>query len=250
LEQVLVNLLNNAAKYTDEGGQIWLSLEQEGAEAVVRVRDTGCGIAPELLPRIFELFTQAERTLDRSQGGLGIGLSLVQKLIELHRGSVAAYSAGIGKGSEFTVRLPAQALASLALDHDTTAAALGKCWRVLVVDDNVDAADMLAAMLKTFGHQTRAAYSSLSALEIAAAEPPDFVLLDLGLPEVDGFEAARQLRQLPQLKNTRLIAATGYGQPSDRQRSQSAGFDYHLVKPIDSDKLQTVLELLAKLPRV
>ena len=247
----MVNLLNNAAKYTDEGGNIRLSVEPEGAELVLRVRDSGVGIAPELLPRIFDLFTQANRTLARSEGGLGIGLSLVQRLVELHHGTVAAESAGLGQGSEFIVRLPA--LLSLErqakMTSTETAQQTAQSWRVLVVDDKVDGADMVAAMMQMYGHQTRTAYSAQDALDIAVEYRPDFVVLDIGLPEMDGYEVARRLRQLPQLKDVRLIAATGYGRDSDRQLSQEAGFDYHLVKPIDPEKLQIVLEMLTKLPR-
>lgn len=248
LEQSVVNLLNNAAKYTDEGGQIWLSVEPEGAEVVLRVRDSGVGIAPELLPRIFDLFTQADRSLDRSQGGLGIGLSLVQRLVELHRGTVAAASTGLGQGSEFIVRLPAllSPTTQVNLPSIETAQPAASALRVLVVDDNIDGANMMATMLQMFGHQTQEAYSGQSALDLAVEYQPDFVVLDIGLPEMDGFEVARRLRQLPQLKDVRLIAATGYGRDSDRQLSQEAGFDYHLVKPIEPEALQKLLTLTAQ----
>jgi PAS domain S-box-containing protein len=251
LEQVVVNLLNNAAKYTNEGGKIWVDLRPDGSEVMLRVRDTGVGIAPELLPHIFDLFTQADRTPDRSQGGLGIGLSLTQRLVELHRGKIEAHSAGLGQGSEFIVRLPLFPPSERGTDMTSTEtpkqAARG--WRMLVVDDNVDAANMIAAVLRHYGHQTETVYSAQSALEMAVECQPDFVLLDIGLPGMDGYEVARRLRQIPELKDTRLIAATGYGQDADRKRSEEAGFDYHLVKPIDPEKLQTVLELLGRLPR-
>lgn len=249
LEQVVVNLLINAAKYTDEGGQIRLTAQQEDSEVVLRVRDSGIGVSPELLPRIFDLFTQADRTLARSQGGLGIGLSLVQKLVELHGGTVAAHSAGLGQGSEFVVRLPAlfPAIGSIALVETPKQAA--HTSRVLVVDDNVDAADMLAMMLQMFGHEVQAAYSGESALEKAVGCQPEFVLLDIGLPDIDGYEVARRLRQEPQTKDVTLIAMTGYGQDSDRQRSEAAGFDHHLVKPVEPQKLQELLAELAKPPR-
>jgi PAS domain S-box-containing protein len=248
LEQVIVNLLNNAAKYTDEGGHIWLTVKQEDDEfeVVLRVRDTGVGIAPELLPRIFDLFTQASRTLDRSQGGLGIGLSLVQKLVELHGGKVAAHSGGIGHESEFVVRLPALSSAGAPAAPIELAQRSGQTSRVLVVDDNVDAADMLVMMLQMFGHEVKAAYSGQGALETAVEYEPDFVLLDIGLPDINGHEVARQLRQHPQTKNVKLIAMTGYGQDSDRELSREAGIDHHLVKPVAPQKLQ---ELLATLPR-
>ena len=248
LEQVIVNLLNNAAKYTDEGGHIWLTVKQEDheVEVVLRVRDTGVGIAPELLPRIFDLFTQAHRTLDRAQGGLGIGLSLVQKLVELHGGKVAAYSAGLGQGSEFVVRLPALSPAGEPIAPIETAQRSGQTSRVLVVDDNVDAADMLVMMLQMFGHEVKAAYTGQTALETAVECEPEVVLLDIGLPDMNGYEVARHLRQHPQTKGVKLIAITGYGQDSDRQSSKEAGFDHHLVKPVDPRKLQELLATLAR----
>jgi PAS domain S-box-containing protein len=251
LEQVIVNLLTNAAKYTDEGGRIWLTVKQEEdeVEVVLRVRDTGVGIAPELLPSIFDLFTQAPRTLDRSQGGLGIGLSLVQKLVELHGGKVAAHSAGLGQGSEFVVRLPALSGAGAPIAPIGTAQHSARTSRVLVVDDNVDAADMLVMMLQMFGHEVKAAYSGQAALETALEYQPDFVLLDIGLPDMNGYVVAQHLRQQQQSKNVRLIAMTGYGQDSDRQHSKEAGIDLHLVKPVDPKRLQDVLETWAEPPR-
>jgi PAS domain S-box-containing protein len=249
LEQVFVNLLNNAAKYTEERGQIWLTAQQEGDEVVLRVRDSGVGIVPELLPCIFDLFTQADRTLDRSQGGLGIGLSLVQKIVELHGGTVEAHSAGLGQGSEFIVRLPALSPITESMAPLETAEQLALPSRVLVVDDNIDAADMLVMVLQTLGHEVQVAYSGQTALEMAVQYQPDFVLLDIGLPKMDGYEVARLLRQQPQTKDVWLIAMTGYGQDSDRQRTQEAGFDHHLVKPVERRKLQNLLATLAKLPR-
>lgn len=249
LEQVVVNLLNNAAKYTDDGGQLCLNVKQEGSEVVLRVRDTGVGIAPELLPRIFDLFTQADRTLDRSQGGLGIGLSLVQKLVELHGGAVAAHSAGLGQGSEFIVRLPALSAAGEPIPRVDTAKQPIQTSRVLVVDDNMDSADMLVMLLQMFGHEAQAAYAGQTALEAALEYQPDVVLLDIGLPDMSGYEVARHLRRQPQTKDLTLIAMTGYGQHSDRQRSEEAGFDRHLVKPVDPQKLQDLLAKWAKQPR-
>jgi PAS domain S-box-containing protein len=248
LEQVVVNLLNNAAKYTDEGGQIGLTAQQEGDQVVLRVRDTGVGIAPELLPRIFDLFTQADRTLDRSQGGLGIGLSLVQKLVELHGGKVEAHSAGLGQGSEFIVRLPALSPAGKPIAPIETAQPSAQTSRVLVVDDNIDAADMLVMMLQMFGHEVKAAYDGQTALETAISYEPEVVLLDIGLPDMDGYEVSRRLRQHPQTKGVRLIAMTGYGQDSDRQLSQEAGIDHHLVKPVAPQKLQELLATREKRP--
>jgi CheY-like chemotaxis protein len=243
LEQVVVNLLTNAAKYTDPGGHVWLTVQQEGEEAVLRVRDTGVGIAPEVLPRIFDLFTQAERSLDRAQGGLGIGLALVQRLVEMHGGTVAASSA-LGQGSEFVVRLPVvpppQPAPSLPLTEK--AQPTGPSLRVLVVDDNVDTVTTLAMLVQESGHEVRTAYDGLAVLEAALDYRPNVVLLDIGLPGLNGFEVAKQLRQQPALQSAVLVAMTGYGRESDRQRSQEAGFDHHLVKPGDFGK---VLEILA-----
>jgi len=251
LEQAVINLLDNAAKYTPEGGKVWVNLQPEGNEVTLRVRDTGVGIAPELLPRIFDLFTQADRTPDRSQGGLGIGLSLTQRLVELHGGKIEAHSAGLGQSSEFIVRLPVLLPSERGADMTSTGTSkqAAQGWRMLVVDDNVDAANMIAMVLQHYGHQTETVYSAHGALEMAVEYRPDFVVLDIGLPGMDGYEVARRLRQIPELKDTRLIAATGYGQDADRQRSEEAGFDYHLVKPIDPEKLQAVLELLGRQPR-
>ena len=248
LEEAIVNLLNNAAKYTPEGGHIWLSLEQEGDEIVLRVKDDGVGIAPESLPHIFELFTQAPRSLDRSQGGLGIGLAVVRKLVEMHGGTVAAQSAGLGKGSEFVLRLPVLSSPtgrSEALSNETRKQP-DAGWHVLVVDDNVDSADSIAMLLQLSGHEVRVVYSGQAALETSIEYKPDIVLLDIGLPGMDGYEVARRLREHAALKEVKLIAVTGYGQDADRLQSQEAGFDYHLVKPVDAQKLQEVLVALMK----
>jgi CheY-like chemotaxis protein len=250
LEEVIVNLLSNAAKYTPEGGDIWLSIEEEGDEVVVRVRDTGVGIAPDLLPQIFDLFTQAQRTLDRSQGGLGIGLTIVRKVIEMHGGTTEAHSFGLGQGSEFIVRLPALKLPARPANIPAAKRAQpGQTWRVLVVDDNVDSADSTAAILRTSGHEVEVAYSAQKALEMAVEYQPDIMLLDIGLPDMDGYEVANHLRQTPELKEMRLIAITGYGQQSDRQRSREAGFDEHVVKPVDWRQLEELLAALMKRPR-
>jgi PAS domain S-box-containing protein len=243
LEQVLVNLLSNAAKYTGQGGKIWLTVEQEGEEAVLRVRDNGVGIAPEFLPRIFDLFTQAERTLDRSQGGLGIGLALVQRLVEMHGGTVEASSI-LGQSSEFIVRLPVAPLpeSQPSTPPLETPQMFRPSLRVLVVDDNVDTVTTLSMLVQESGHEVRTAYDGSSVLEAALDYRPNVVLLDIGLPGLNGFEVAKQLRQQPALQNAVLVAMTGYGQESDRQHSQEAGFDYHLVKPGDFRK---VLQILA-----
>ncbi len=242
LEQVVVNLLTNAAKYTDEGGHIWLTVEQAGDATVLRVRDTGLGISPELLPHIFDLFTQAERSLDRSQGGLGIGLCLVQRLVELHGGTVAVSSV-LGHGSEFVVRLP-HVLTALETTSTVPIALVQpspECCRVLVVDDNVDAAQSLAMLLTIAGHDLHLAYDGPSGLQAARALQPDVVLLDIGLPGLNGHEVAMRIREDATLKNIVLIAMTGYGQLADRQSSRDAGFDHHLVKPADFAEVQKIL---------
>ena len=249
LEQVVVNLLTNAAKYTDEGGCIWLTVQQEGEEAVLRVRDTGVGIAPEILPRIFDLFTQAERSLDRSQGGLGIGLALVKRLVEMHGGTVAASSA-LGQGSEFVVRLPivSPPQPQVSSPPAETAQPTGPSLRVLVVDDNVDTVTTLAMLVKESGHDVRTAYDGSTVLEAALDYRPNVILLDIGLPALNGFEVAKRIRQQPALQNAVLVAMTGYGRESDRRSSQEAGFDHHLVKPGDFGKVLQILETVSELP--
>ena len=249
LEQVLVNLLTNAAKYTKDGGRIALTIARTsghgGDTAVLRVRDNGIGIAPELLPRIFDLFTQADRSLDRSQGGLGIGLCLVQRLVELHGGSVEVASV-FGQGSEFVVRLPV-ATDALSVAAPLPAAPLqqrAKSCRVLLVDDNVDAAQTVSMLLEMSGHQCRMAHDGPTGLDAALAWRPDVVLLDIGLPGLNGFEVARLIRQQALLENVVLIALTGYGLEADRQRSHDAGFDHHLVKPADFDEIEKILASL------
>ena len=242
LEQVVVNILTNAAKYTDDGGRIAMSLRQEGDAAVLRVRDTGVGISAELLPHIFDLFTQGERSLDRSQGGLGIGLCLVQRLVELHGGTVSAKSV-LGQGSEFVVRLPAVPNATAparSLSGFGVVAPETRC-RVLVVDDNVDAAQVMAAVLELSGHEVGVAFDGPSGLQAAIDQRPDVILLDIGLPGLSGIEVAEVVRRQPTLERVVLVAMTGYGQESDRKRSREAGFDHHLTKPADFAELEKIL---------
>ncbi len=242
LSQVLVNLLNNAAKYSPEGARIWLTAETEGGQLTLRVRDTGAGIAAEMLPRIFDLFTQVERTLDRAQGGLGIGLTLVRSLVEMHGGTVEASSAGTGLGSEFVVHLPLPPNSPMpGTDTQTQANEPARARRILVVDDNRDAADSLSLLLRVLGHQVSTAYDGPSALERSREAGPEVVLLDIGLPGMDGYEVARRLRSDFDSNALLIVAMTGYGQEADRHRAIGAGFDVHLVKPVE---LEVLCELL------
>lgn len=243
LSQVFSNLLNNAAKYTPSGGQIVLSIMCNDGNAAVSVRDTGVGIPSEMLPKVFDMFAQVDRSLDRSQGGLGIGLSLVKKLVEMHGGSVEAKSEGHGRGSEFVVHLPtvpSPAVARSADSGEQADAATARC-RVLVVDDNVDAAESMAMMLNVMGNETRTAHDGLQAIELAADFRPDVVLLDIGMPKLNGYETARRIREQPWGRHVVLAATTGWGQDDDRRRSREAGFDVHLVKPIDLAALRKLL---------
>jgi signal transduction histidine kinase/CheY-like chemotaxis protein len=237
VEQILGNLLTNATKYTQEGGRITLKAGREGEEAVLRVNDNGMGIAPAMLPYLFELFAQADQSLDRSHGGLGIGLTLVKSLVEMHGGSVSASSEGEGKGSEFTIRLPLAEPISPAAEPLPADASIGNSKRILVVDDNRDAAVSLAMVLQVEGHVTQIAECGREALEVAERFMPEIVLLDIGLPEMDGYEVARRLRQMMRCNEPLLVATTGYGQPEHRGRSEAAGFNRHLVKPVDIGEL-------------
>jgi len=242
LAQVLSNLLNNAAKYTGEGGKIMLSVMREGSDAVIEIKDTGIGISPDILPQIFDLFTQADHTLAHSQGGLGIGLTLVRQLVEIHGGTVTAASEGIGQGSTFTVRLPALPMDSSAAESARTESVLPTSkFRILVVDDYADAAESLMMLLQAKGHEVEIADCGIKAIEQAQVFHPQVVLLDIGLPDLDGYEVAKRLRALPETRDATLIALTGYGQSEDHNRSQSAGFDHHLLKPLNFDELSALL---------
>jgi len=248
LSQVVANLLNNAAKYTDRRGQIWLSVKREGDWVSISVRDSGIGIAPEMLPHVFQLFTQIDRNSARGQGGLGIGLTLVKSLTELHGGEVQAQSAGLGHGSEFVVRLPlaaAQIQAGRASLDDRPAFGLVP-RRILVVDDNRDAAQSLGLLLKVLGAEVRIEFNGPDALTAMDAFRPAVVLLDIGMPGMDGLEVARQIRERPEFRGTTLIALTGWGQEDDRRRSQLAGFDHHLTKPADVTAIEGLLDSLGK----
>ncbi len=244
LVQVVSNLLNNAAKYTEEGGRIELTVEADGDRAILRVRDTGVGIAAAMLLRIFDLFTQVPGQVERSQGGLGIGLGLVRSLIDLHGGSVQATSVGLGGGSEFVVRLPLFRRGpspAPAAGKGTAVTAKGPSRRILVIDDNRDAADTMAMLLRVFGHEVWTAYDGPTALDLARLQPPEVVLCDIGLPGMSGLEVGRLLRQDLGLRDVLLVALTGYGQEEDMRRSKEAGFNAHMVKPIGLDDLRAML---------
>jgi CheY-like chemotaxis protein len=285
LSQALANLLNNAAKYTEPGGRIELKVEREQEQLVFRVRDTGIGIPPDMLPKIFELFIQIDRSLDRSQGGLGIGLSLVRSVVEMHQGVVQAHSAGLGKGSEFVVRLPlltqtspniapeihsfkdfrnlqgagnlddakpgmgrqpAEVSAKSAESNgDSSSGSRFKSGhttrRVLIVDDNRDSVDSLAKLLKLTGHEVETALDGMSGLRTAQMYQPEIIFLDIGLPEISGYEIARRLREDPSLAKVTLIAMTGYGQEEDRRKALEAGFDGHMIKPAEPADVEKLL---------
>jgi len=248
LAQVFLNLLNNAAKYGDRGGHIQLNVERQGSDVVVMVKDNGIGIAADQLPRIFEMFTQVDRSLEKSQGGLGIGLTLVKRLVEMHGGRVEARSEGPGKGSEFIVRLPVVVEASIpqASGVEDEPAAPKSSLRILIVDDNRDGADSLAMMLRIMGNYTRTAYDGQEGADLAGEFLPDVMLLDIGLPKLNGYEVCRYIREQSWGKSVVLIAVTGWGQDDDRRRSHEAGFDSHMVKPVDPQALMKTLTMLAE----
>ncbi len=243
LAQIFANLLNNAAKYTDEGGQIWFTARQEDDEVLVTVRDSGIGIPEDVLPKVFDMFMQVDRATDRSQGGLGIGLTLVRSLVQLHEGTVSAYSAGPGHGSEFGVRLPIAKIEAESKQSQLTGG-VGQVLpsrRILVVDDNADAATTLAMLLKFLGADVHIAHDGPAALAAMENYRPDVILLDIGMPGMDGFEVARRIRQKPEFDEISLIALTGWGQDDDLRRTRDAGFDHHLIKPADITALQSLL---------
>jgi PAS domain S-box-containing protein len=251
MEQVVVNLLNNAAKYTDTGGLIRMTVSQEGDDAVIRVRDNGVGISPELLPHVFDLFTQIDGSLGRSYGGLGIGLALARNLVEMQDGRLLAKSGGLGQGSEFTVKLPVVAgepgrEATTALEPGERD---GRSLHVLVVEDNVDAADSLSMLLRLYGHDVRVARSGPTALEMASASRPDVVLLDIGLPGMDGYQVAKRLRAGPDFEGVMICALTGYTpSEADRLRHQESGFDHYFVKPVSLERLTDLFNTVEPVP--
>ncbi len=243
VEQMLGNLLTNSAKYTPDGGTITVRAVPLADHAVFTIKDTGLGIAPAMLPRIFELFVQVDRQMDRSLGGLGIGLTVVRKLAEMHGGSVSAKSDGVGKGSEFTIRLPLadeRPQRPAAARHHAVSA---QGQKILIVDDNADLVEHISKLLELSGHTVATAFDGHTALEAARSFGPDVVLLDLGLPGLDGYHVAETLRHESGFADVRFIAVSGYGQPEDRRRTREAGFDHHLVKPV---KFQALLSILSE----
>ena len=264
LTQVFVNLLNNAAKYTPDRGHIEVAVRSADKSAAVHIRDNGIGIAAELLPRMFDLFTQGDRPLDRTDGGLGVGLALVHRLVSLHGGVVKAFSEGIGRGSELVVTLPLYCEGATHASHEGATHASQeeismpvasdspppepqqKRRRLMVIDDNRDAAESMSMLFELWGHEVICAYDGRAALETAAKYRPDAVFLDIGLPGMDGYEIAERLRELPESAHTVLVAITGYGQDEDRRRSREAGIDHHLVKPVSPETLHELLDSLAR----
>jgi CheY-like chemotaxis protein/two-component sensor histidine kinase len=247
LAQVISNLLNNAAKYTDEGGQIRLTAHRDKAHAVVSIRDNGIGISKAMLPKIFDLFAQGEHAHDRALGGLGIGLTLVRSLVEMHGGSIEAKSDGPGQGSEFVIRLPVSARQGSQTDRDRQVLASDALvgLRILVVDDNRDAGDSLGILLELLGAEVCAVRDGPTALATLTTYRPDVVLLDIGMPSMDGYEVARRIRGNLDSDKVTLIALTGWRQEEDRRRSKEAGIDHHLVKPVNMQVLQRILAPLA-----
>jgi CheY-like chemotaxis protein len=248
LAQVFMNLLNNAAKYSNRGGHIRLTAEPQGSDVVVSVKDEGIGLPADKLTSIFDMFTQVDQSLEKAQGGLGVGLTLVKRLVEMHSGRSEARSEGLGMGSEFIVQLPVISGTSIPATTDLDEPVVPKsALRILIVDDNRDGADSLALMLKILGNDTRTAYDGQEGVELAGGFRPEVVLLDIGLPKLNGYEACRRIREQTWGRNMVLIAVTGWGQEGDRQRSHVAGFDYHMIKPVDPHAL---MKLLAGIPNI
>jgi PAS domain S-box-containing protein len=246
LVQIFANLLNNAAKYSERGGRIWLTAKRQGDDVLVSVKDAGDGIPPDRLPKLFEMFSQIDRSLERSQSGMGIGLALVKRLVELHGGSVAAFSKGQGLGSEFLVRLPTVSVNQQQQPSSTqnTAQAKADTFRILLADDNEDAAISLAMLLRMMGHEVYITHDGIQAVAVAATLQPEVILLDIGMPKLNGYEVCRQIRQQSHPTNPYIIAVTGWGQDDDKRLAQEAGFDQHFVKPLDPADLEKILARL------
>jgi CheY-like chemotaxis protein len=244
LSQVFANLLNNAAKYGDKGGRIELSVRTEQTSVEIRVKDDGIGIPPEMLERIFDIFTQVDRSLEKARGGLGIGLSIARRLVEMHGGSIAALSEGAGRGSEFVVRLPLAPPRTPGDPGEKTGEHRRidvRRRRVLIADDNFDSASSLSLMLQVMGNEVRVAHDGVEALAVAESFHPDAVLLDIGMPGLNGYEVCRKLRERPATSKAMIVALTGWGQEEDRRRSREFGFDQHLVKPVEPSTLEALL---------
>ena len=242
LVQIFANVLNNAVKFTPPGGNIWFTADQQSKEVVVRIRDTGIGIAPDLLPRVFDMFQQAEPILERSVGGLGIGLTLARRLVEMHEGRIAISSPGPGQGTEVEIRLPmTPAHDAKAVAAGPSTVAVGRNLRVLIVEDNLDAAEMLDLVVSQLGYVTKVAHDGATAITIATQFAPDVILLDIGLPVMNGYAVVRALRELPQFTNIHIAAVTGWGQEEDRRKAREAGFDSHFTKPLSPEVLHDLL---------
>ena len=246
LVQVFANVLHNAVKFTPRGGHIWFTADQQSNEAVVRIRDTGVGIASDVLPRVFDMFHQAEPILDRTTGGLGIGLTLARRLVEMHEGQIGIRSPGPGQGAEVEIRLPIEAVAATAVPAERPPAAAGCSLRVLIVEDNLDAAEMLELVVSRLGHETRLAHDGATALTSASQFAPDVIFLDIGLPLMNGYAVARALREMPEFNQVHIAALTGWGQDEDRRKARDAGCDSHLTKPLSPAMLEELLATIAQ----
>jgi signal transduction histidine kinase/ActR/RegA family two-component response regulator len=247
LVQVFANVLNNAVKFTPHGGHIWFSADQQANEAVVRIRDTGVGIAPDVVPRVFDMFHQAEPVLERSTGGLGIGLTLARRLVEMHEGRIDIRSSGRGQGTEVEIHLPiTTAPAAVAVRPEQESAVAGRRLRVLIVEDNVDAAEMLEFVVSSLGHITRLAHDGAAALTAATEFVPDVIFLDIGLPVMNGYAVARGLRGMPEFNHVHIAAVTGWGQEEDRRKAREAGCDSHFTKPLSPAALEDLLSTIAR----